>query len=905
MAVLNPKKQFNRKASVNTKLGKNGIPLNTRDAIAVEKIYDDGIFLIDSSQPMKLFDRCYIFRDINYCNKDNDERLPILNAVQLFLNSMSTDFKITVANEYRDMKKFLDGIFQMKNKDRYPDFFKGINDWKDQALDASDIQDIERVFYLTVSARMDSEEDARRYFSALDVDIDKLFIGMGSEITPLNAQERLKCIRRFFYRDEDLSSIDTKDKDGDPMLDVIPISIEAGDRDYMIVNGKMYVSTLFARKYDTKLKDTASIYNIVNVPYPSFITLDNVPVERSLMKDMIKYLTINNDRAIAQEIDAKKNAGQLMAGVSEARTRKKDDLEETAEKIDATNDGCLVSGLLITVTADSLEELEHRIKMMQQNGKESGMILDVYQWRQLQAFNTALPIGSRLVTAMRAFLTSTAAVLHPFHAQDLIEQNGIFYGINMTTKNPVFADRKSLTSPHGMIVGHTGGGKSFLLKLTEISQTLLSCDDDMTCIDPQNELYSLCMTHGGQFLDFTPKSDIHINPMEIPQDIIKSRDKAATEHFVAGVTDWLNSFCAAVMRGINYTQEYHSFMGRAARTVYERCFAGRKVKQPTLKDIRKELIRMEKTSDHQADKDILHRIVNSLEDYTDGAYDMFAYPSNCDINNRFVVFGLKSVPEDLWEPVMITIMFFLTNRMEYNQKIQRATRLVIDETQLVTSRPGSAKILLNAVLTYRKYGGICTFVLQNLTHAFDVPELRDMFSNCGYKCFLDQGGVDADALAAIQPLSMVERAKLSQSQPGEAVMIWNKKVILLNCRLDKDNIMYEMISTNFHEKAAGKKNEIELTVEPEVPENASDEPYSGIEAEDLPGENASDQDEIAVDSAIKKETDVSVNEKTDDSYAQLISQIRLLGTDIPLNADDISDIFGVDKAVAEKLAEHI
>ena len=66
MAVLNPKKQFNRKASVNTKLGKNGIPINTRDAIAVEKIYDDGIFLIDSSQPMKLFDRCYIFRDINY-----------------------------------------------------------------------------------------------------------------------------------------------------------------------------------------------------------------------------------------------------------------------------------------------------------------------------------------------------------------------------------------------------------------------------------------------------------------------------------------------------------------------------------------------------------------------------------------------------------------------------------------------------------------------------------------------------------------------------------------------------------------------------------------------------------------------------------------------------------------------
>ena len=36
---------------------------------------------------------------------------------------------------------------------------------------------------------------------------------------------------------------------------------------------------------------------------------------------------------------------------------------------------------------------------------------------------------------------------------------------------------------------------------------------------PQNELESLCALYGGQFLDFTPKSSIYINPMEIPEEV--------------------------------------------------------------------------------------------------------------------------------------------------------------------------------------------------------------------------------------------------------------------------------------------------------------------------------------------------------------------------------------------------
>ena len=33
------------------------------------------------------------------------------------------------------------------------------------------------------------------------------------------------------------------------------------------------------------------------------------------------------------------------------------------------------------------------------------------------------------------------------------------------------------------------------------------------------------------------------------------------------------------------------------------------------------------------------------------------------------------------------------------------------------------------------------------------------------------------------------------------MIVWNKKVVLFNARIEKDNILYEKYSTNFHEKA--------------------------------------------------------------------------------------------------------
>lgn len=802
--VINPSKRFADSARLSKMPFNKSFPRNTREALSIAKVHENGIFEIEDISGARLYDRCYIFSDINYINQDFGSKSQILNNLIKWLNCMSADFKITVANEYRNMREYVSDIFNDQNKERYPEIGTGVRQWIDEKIDEADLHDLEKVLYLTITTRAYSYDEARSYFLGMDVELDHMFQTFKSTIVPVKADVRLQLIRKFFYSDFD--NMPFNYAAGDPVMSVVPVSIEAGYKDFMIFNKNLYTSVMFARDFDSRLDEEKVIRRLTQVPYPSFCTIDYAPVEKSVLKSKLADSNINNERSIAQEIDSKRSNGKLLAGISYRKEKTKEELEGYIDQVDDNNEECLQVGLLVVITADSEDELALRVESMRLLGKENGVILDTYNNVQLKAFNTALPIGCRLVNKMRSFLTSSLVALQPFYAQDLQELGGFFYGVNKTTNHLVFANRKFLKSPHGMIVGHTGGGKSFLIKETEVSQTLLSTDDDLQMIDPQNEMEGICAMYGGKFLNIMPKSNIHINPMEVPADIFNEDDNKRREQFVSDVIEWANSFCASVMMNILFTQEHKSFIGRAMRNIYAKVFENKNMKlQPTLPDLRNELMKMEKEATNPNDADMMHKIINSLEEYTDGIYDMFSHQSNVDIaNERFVVFGLANVSEDFWEPVMLTIMFFLSNRMEYNKKMQKATRLVIDETQVVTANKMSADMLLRAVITYRKFGGIVTMALQNLTRAIENPDLRDMFSNCGYKCFLDQGGVDAKNLALIQELSEREFNSLTEDVPGMGVMIWGKKVILLDSRMSKENGLYNTFSTNFHEQAKKK-----------------------------------------------------------------------------------------------------
>ncbi|MCP1110261.1 VirB4-like conjugal transfer ATPase, CD1110 family [Ohessyouella blattaphilus] len=780
-------------------------PKNMRESLNIIDYRENGIFRLEPGEGVILYDSCYVFEDMNYTNKNEDEKEYILKSMMRWLNTMNVDFKITKVNKYQDMTAYLDRIFHYPNGDQYPVIKEGIESWKKQKLD-TDQGNVNQVSYLTVTCRALSFEEAKSFFNTLDREIVKNFVIWGSKIHRLSAKERFMSLRSFFFREEkDLDTFQRYFDHGDMRNTVLPASLEQ-ERNFMRV-GEQYVSVLFGHDFASSLGDEI-IHNISKLSYPSLITLDYAPVDRTTLKDKLAAAHTNNERAIEEEMDGKAKAGRRSLAPSYRKEKAKDELESYRDQVDTNSENGFFLGLIVVLTARSEGKLATRVEGVKNLGRKQGVLFDTYDFLQLKALHTALPYGGRQVNHMRNFLTSSVVAFQPFYAQDIQEENGYLYGLNKTTKRAVIANRKKLKGPHGIIVGHTGSGKSMTsIKMTEIAQTLLATDDDVMMIDPQDEMAYVCPKFGGQYLDFSPKGNLYMNGFEVPADVFFG-DENTKSAFVTDMTTYATMFCEAIMNNITVTQEHLSIIGRCVRLMYNDVFSRTRLKtQPTLCTLRKKLKQEQEKAITTGDQELIRVIYNSLEEYTEGKYNMFSKPTNFQIDNRFTCFGIKNVPEHMWEPVMGTIMNFLATRMEYNQSIQRATHFIVDEAQVVCQRPTSAKMLLSSVVTFRKYGGICTLAMQNLKRAIENPDLREMFSNCEYKCFFDQGGVDALALAEIQELTRTEFLSLSEEKPGHGVMVWGKKVILLDGEINRENPLFDLFDTNFLEKAEKRTKE--------------------------------------------------------------------------------------------------
>lgn len=799
MAVFNGNRAFSAKRERNQTVV--AVPKTVRQAINIKHAWENGIFQVEPKKKQALYDRVYLFEDINYINKNKTEQKSFLVDFMLWLNSMDVSFKITFVNEYQQAEEFLKSIRREKNHAQYPDIASGIRHW--QADNLSEMNpNVTTLRYLTVTCRADSEMSARVYLNAMESVIFDAFGGWNSWIVRLDGRERLLAlqamIRPGLPRDpEYLSPIRGK---RDWRNDILPPSIRQY-RNFMEM-GDTCVSVLFGSKYRKTVDSDSFMRSLSNLSYPSFVTMDFAPVGVETIADKLNAAQMNNERMIAEELEQKQRAGQMTVQPSYSAKKRKQEIERYMDLIADNDDKGFFLNLLVVLTAEDEETLAKHVEEIRAIGRKEGCMFETCDFRQLKAWNTALPIGGRYVDYMRFFLTSSLVAFQPFHAQDVIEPGGQMLGINKTTKRFIIADRKKLPNPHAIIIGYSGSGKSMLIKLTEVSQTLLGTDDDILILDPQNEFEDICRQYNGAYYDLTPKSGIYLNGFEVSQEVFQSSGETKKE-FVAKQTEYAKSVCAAAMKNINVTQEHDSVISRCTERMFGTVFGQKHLRrQPTLHWLREEIRTELQKADNQHDEDIIRPIYNSLEEYTVGSCDMLAHPTNIEFSeNRLVGFGLTNVPENNWEAVMDTILHYLSSRMDYNKKLQKATHLIVDEAQVVSKKPGSAGMLNTAVITFRKFGGVVTMAMQNVTAALSQPMLVELFQNCSYKCFLDQGGVDAQSLAAIQELSAKEFRALGLGTPGEGVMVWNKKVILFDARIKKENPLYQKYSTNFHEKA--------------------------------------------------------------------------------------------------------
>ena len=86
----------------------------------------NGCFRLEPKKRNTLYDRCYLFEDVNYINKDKGEKRLFLSELMDFLNGMEVHFKISLCNSYQSLETFLSSVRNERNRETYPEIAKGI-----------------------------------------------------------------------------------------------------------------------------------------------------------------------------------------------------------------------------------------------------------------------------------------------------------------------------------------------------------------------------------------------------------------------------------------------------------------------------------------------------------------------------------------------------------------------------------------------------------------------------------------------------------------------------------------------------------------------------------------------------------------------------------------------------------
>ena len=164
--------------------------------------------------------------------------------------------------------------------------------------------------------------------------------------------------------------------------------------------------------------------------------------------------------------------------------------------------------------ADTLEQLNADTETLKTTASGYGCELAALKWQQDIGLDTVLPYGLRRVVQQRTLLTKSASILTPFSAQEIQQTGGICYGNNAVSGNMILANRALLKNGNCIRLGVPGAGKSMSAKW-EIGQVLLSTNDDVLILDPENEFTPMVGAFGGTMIDVSGSSAVRINAMDM------------------------------------------------------------------------------------------------------------------------------------------------------------------------------------------------------------------------------------------------------------------------------------------------------------------------------------------------------------------------------------------------------
>ena len=417
------------------------------------------------------------------------------------------------------------------------------------------------------------------------------------------------------------------------------------------------------------------------------------------------------------------------------------DVAELVHKMHREHEPLLHCAVYLEMTADSMEGLKRLQTDVLTELVRCKLNVDKMLLRQKQGFCCVSPVGHNALGREfeRVLPAGSVANLYTFNYFGKTDPKGIYIGKDKYGSNIVvdFDRRESdKTSANILILGNSGQGKSYLMKL--LICNLLEAGKSVISLDAEHELEELCRNLGGCFIDLMA-GEKRINVLEVrcwDEGDTSETDESAPEAFrkstllarhISFLKDFFRAYKEFSDPQLDTIEIMLSKLYQKWSITEETDFRQLAPEDyPILSDLY--ALMEEELRHYQAGslytRELLQEVLLGLHSLCMGADAPFFNGHTNITGDRFLVFGvggMLTAAKSLRNALLFNVLAYMSDRL----LTAGNTVAALDELYLWLSNPVAIEYIRNCLKRVRKRDSALLMASQNLED-FDQEGVREM-----------------------------------------------------------------------------------------------------------------------------------------------------------------------------------
>ncbi|MFI9452487.1 VirB4 family type IV secretion system protein [Amycolatopsis sp. NPDC052450] len=452
----------------------------------------------------------------------------------------------------------------------------------------------------------------------------------------------------------------------------------------------------------------------------------------------------------------------------------------------ARGDGRLFRfGLYLTVHAPDETSLAEEVSALR--SLCASLLLDAKPatYRALQGWVSTLPLGLDPLGLKRTFDTAAVSAAYPFTSPDLpptdpttSAPSGVLYGYNVGSSGLVHWDRFACDNYNSVVLGRSGAGKSYFVKLETLRSLYRRLGDTENgwathgvqafVIDPEDEYARLASQVGGTYVHLGA-GGVRLNPFDLPVHLGANGRRTAPQDALKRRSLFLHTVLA-VLFGAEVTAAERAVLDTAITATYHRAGITGDARTwtrpaPLLRDLRDVLATTGDGGDAMA-ADLAAR----LHPFVDGSFaDLFDGPTTTTPDGHLVVFSLRDLPDELRTIGTLLVLDTVWRRVS-NPADRRPRLVVVDEAGVLMRQQEAALFLLRLAKAARKHWCGLTTATQDAADLLGSDLGKAIVSNAATQVLLRAAPQAIDEIAEAFDLSVGERRFLLSADRGQGLL---------------------------------------------------------------------------------------------------------------------------------------